>query len=86
MADPADEPLMRHETEDAAVDVDLNDVSLLLEKNLRHPGLFVWLLTFSAGISGLLFGCKCLLLYRKDRDADLGRRYGRHFRNARLDQ
>ena len=51
---------MRHEQEtddDPAVDVGLSDVSLLLEKNLRHPGLFVWLLTFSAGISGLLFGC-----------------------------
>ena len=23
------------------------------------PGLFIWLLTFSAGISGLLFGCEC---------------------------
>jgi SP family myo-inositol transporter-like MFS transporter 13 len=60
MADSADGPLMRHEREtddDPAVDVDLSDVSLLLEKNLRHPGLFVWLLTFSAGISGLLFGC-----------------------------
>jgi len=60
MADSADEPLMRHEPEtddDPAVDVDLSNVSLLLEKNLRHPGLFVWLLTFSAGISGLLFGC-----------------------------
>ncbi len=22
------------------------------------PGLFIWLLTFSAGISGLLFGCE----------------------------
>jgi len=61
MADPAVEPLMRHEPDtedDLTVDVDLSDVSLLLEKNLRHPGLFVWLLTFSAGISGLLFGCK----------------------------
>lgn len=62
MSDSADEPLMRHEREretddDPAIDVDLSDVSLLLEKNLRHPGLFVWLLTFSAGISGLLFGC-----------------------------
>jgi SP family myo-inositol transporter-like MFS transporter 13 len=60
MADSTDEPLMRHEPEadyDTTVDVDLFDVSLLLEKNLRHPGLFVWLLTFSAGISGLLFGC-----------------------------
>lgn len=24
------------------------------------PTLFVWLLTFSAGISGLLFGCKII--------------------------
>jgi SP family myo-inositol transporter-like MFS transporter 13 len=59
MADSAEVPLMRHDsaTEDEpSHDVDLNDVSLLLEKNLRHPGLFVWLLTFSAGISGLLFG------------------------------
>ena len=39
-------------------DVDLTDVSLLLERNLRNPGYFVWLLTFSAGISGLLFGCE----------------------------
>jgi SP family myo-inositol transporter-like MFS transporter 13 len=69
MAD-AEEPLMgqssrdenghdvTNEEEDVTHDVDLNDVSLLLEKNLRHPGLFVWLLTFSAGLSGLLFGCK----------------------------
>jgi SP family myo-inositol transporter-like MFS transporter 13 len=59
MADSAEEPLMRHDsaTEDElSHDVDLNDVSLLLEKNLRYPGIFVWLLTFSAGISGLLFG------------------------------
>jgi len=27
----------------------------------ESPGLFIWLLTFSAGISGLLFGCKCFL-------------------------
>jgi len=49
---------MRHESandDEASQDV---DVSLLLEKNLRHPGFFVWLLTISAGISGLLFGCK----------------------------
>jgi SP family myo-inositol transporter-like MFS transporter 13 len=60
MAD-AEEPLMRHEPgndEEEGHDVDLSDVSLLLEKNLRNPGVFVWLLTFSAGISGLLFGCK----------------------------
>ena len=63
MADTAEEPLMRHEPgddddDDASHEVDLSDVSLLLEKNLRNPGIFVWLLTFSAGISGLLFGCR----------------------------
>ncbi|KAG0652795.1 Myo-inositol transporter 2 [Hyphodiscus hymeniophilus] len=53
----AEEPLMRRESnDDEGHDVDLSDVSLLLEKNLRHPGIFVWLLTFSAGVSGLLFG------------------------------
>ncbi|CZT13881.1 related to myo-inositol transporter [Rhynchosporium agropyri] len=59
MADSAEEPLMRPSPSDENEDidqVDLSDVSLLLEKNLRHPGIFVWLLTFSAGISGLLFG------------------------------
>lgn len=65
MADSsAEEPLMRPEEhddpDDVGNDVDLNDVSLLLEKNLRKPGLFVWLLTFSAGISGLIFGCKSI--------------------------
>jgi SP family myo-inositol transporter-like MFS transporter 13 len=52
---------MRHESEGngrPSDDVDPADVSLLLEKSLRQPGLFVWLLTFSAGISGLLFGCR----------------------------
>jgi SP family myo-inositol transporter-like MFS transporter 13 len=61
MADSAEEPLMRHESADGTEDnqdVDLSDVSLLLERNLRHPGIFVWLLTFSAGLSGLLFGCE----------------------------
>ena len=57
----AEEPLMRGESEDPNEDLGVqdpdNEVSLLLEKNLRHPGLFVWLLTLSAGISGLLFGC-----------------------------
>jgi SP family myo-inositol transporter-like MFS transporter 13 len=61
MADAAEEPLMGHEAdynEDRNPNADdLVDVSLLLEKNLQRPGIFVWLLTFSAGISGLLFGC-----------------------------
>jgi hypothetical protein len=57
MADTAEEPLMGRST-DNEEDADLSDVSLLLEKNLKNPGVFVWLLTFSAGISGLLFGCE----------------------------
>ena len=61
MADSVEEPLMRHEVgevEHTNADLDIDDASQLLEKNLRKPSLFVWLLTFSAGISGLLFGCK----------------------------
>lgn len=58
MADTAEEPLMGHSTDNYEEDVDLTSVSLLLEKNLKNPGIFVWLLTFSAGISGLLFGCE----------------------------
>ncbi|KAF7947166.1 uncharacterized protein EAE97_004415 [Botrytis byssoidea] len=52
----AEEPLLSNqygEEEENEVD---DDVSLLLEKNLSKPGLFVWLLAFSAGITGLLFG------------------------------
>ncbi|THV47141.1 hypothetical protein BGAL_0332g00120 [Botrytis galanthina] len=53
----AEEPLLsnQHGEEEQENDVD-EDVSLLLEKNLSKPGLFVWLLAFSAGITGLLFG------------------------------
>ncbi|KAF7918275.1 uncharacterized protein EAE98_009887 [Botrytis deweyae] len=53
----AEEPLLSHQhgEEEEENDVD-EDVSLLLEKNLSKPGLFVWLLAFSAGITGLLFG------------------------------
>lgn len=57
----AEQPLMRGvEAEDETTTNELveSDVDLLLEKNLQSPTLFVWLLTFSAGISGLLFGCK----------------------------
>ena len=62
MADSVEEPLMRREAEEevegSSPDGDINNVSQLLEKNLQDPSIFVWLLTFSAGISGLLFGCK----------------------------
>ncbi|TEY52514.1 hypothetical protein BOTCAL_0257g00070 [Botryotinia calthae] len=53
----AEEPLLsnQHGEEEEESEVD-EDVSLLLEKNLSKAGLFVWLLAFSAGITGLLFG------------------------------
>jgi SP family myo-inositol transporter-like MFS transporter 13 len=56
MADQADEPLIArgHESHQDIGPIDRDD----REDNLRQPGLFVWLLTFSAGISGLLFGCE----------------------------
>ncbi|TGO47028.1 hypothetical protein BOTNAR_0550g00070 [Botryotinia narcissicola] len=52
----AEEPLLSNQYgEEEEVEVD-DDVSFLLEKNLSKPGIFVWLLSFSAGITGLLFG------------------------------
>lgn len=60
MADQAEEPLIGRADEeppgsstDSRPDLDVR----LLEQSLERPGLFVWLLTLSAGISGLLFGC-----------------------------
>ena len=53
-----DRPSLEDELDETTHPTDLSDVSLLLEKNLKHPGVYVWLLTLSAGISGLLFGCK----------------------------
>jgi len=60
MADGVDEPLMGNGDE---TDLDEHEgrtmeASEYNEDTLRYPGLYVWLLTFSAGISGLLFGCE----------------------------
>jgi hypothetical protein len=84
----AEEPLMRDEpSRDEAQDVDLSDVDLLLEKNLHHPGIFVWLLTFSAGISGLLFGCKFVQLNcTANTNVATFRRHRCHLSNSRLYQ
>jgi MFS transporter, SP family, solute carrier family 2 (myo-inositol transporter), member 13 len=70
MADQAEEPLIgngegscRDLGEEGGQESQLPYDSTLLQDNLRSPGLFVWLLTFSARISGLLFGCKpCVAL------------------------
>jgi hypothetical protein len=42
--------------QDAGVNDDAHD------NTTGPPGVFVWLLTLSAGISGLLFGCKALMV------------------------
>jgi SP family myo-inositol transporter-like MFS transporter 13 len=67
MADQAEEPLIsngegsyRNPSEEEGLEFDLPNDPTLLQDSLKSPGLFVWLLTFSAGISGLLFGCKSL--------------------------
>jgi hypothetical protein len=46
-ADGADEPLIGSQRDAHAEESTLGDAS---------PGLFIWVLTFSAGVSGLLFG------------------------------
>jgi SP family myo-inositol transporter-like MFS transporter 13 len=61
MGDRADEPLMGggDGLEERAFEDDNRHSRTTahgLEDGVQHPGLFVWLLTFSAGISGLLFG------------------------------
>lgn len=58
MADRSDEPLMQHggETDYDRVDTHLTGGNAG-DRHAQSLGLFVWLLTLSAGISGLLFGC-----------------------------
>ncbi|KAG9246772.1 general substrate transporter [Calycina marina] len=54
MAESVEAPLMPREADDEYLDS--HNVSQQLEKNLQKPSIFLWLLTFSAGVSGLLFG------------------------------
>lgn len=61
--DNLQEPLISNRDTDDGDDV--NDSSMTITGGSRtgdksSPGLFMWLLTFSAGISGLLFGCTAL--------------------------
>lgn len=62
--DNLQEPLISNRDPDDREDVldDAEDEGAASPAGSRHasrssPGLFMWLLTFSAGISGLLFGC-----------------------------
>lgn len=47
-------PLMHHNDEDAALDN--REGPHLQENELKSLSAFIWALTFTAGISGLLFG------------------------------
>lgn len=57
MADADRQPLIGRE--DGEETEDSREESLVIEKSTTNLGLYVWLLTLSAGTSGLLFGCKC---------------------------
>ncbi|RKF76714.1 Myo-inositol transporter 1 [Golovinomyces cichoracearum] len=62
MSDSAAEPLMlnadqhSYESDEPHCNLDSSSTLLVAEKNIRHPGMYMWLLAFSAGFSGLLFG------------------------------
>jgi hypothetical protein len=62
----AEEPLIANP--DRSDDLDHDDDRGETESQNKQadgasPGLFIWLLAFSAGISGLLFGCECSRLW-----------------------
>lgn len=65
MPDSIDAPLMagRQDRDDELDYRDADEEADVLPASMKHarqsgPSLFVWLLTFAAGISGLLFGCE----------------------------
>lgn len=61
MATSAEAPLISHRDDELDDDShsELEDNEhVSAEWPVGRPGLFIWLLTLSAGISGLLFGCK----------------------------
>jgi SP family myo-inositol transporter-like MFS transporter 13 len=58
--DHPEAPLIAEEQRDRELQYDADDADDepgTLDKPDAKPGLFILLLTFSAGISGLLFGC-----------------------------
>ena len=61
--DGAAEPLIRRESEDSRSGLDTNGAARSRDHRLEEDeedgvsfGWFIWILTFSAGVSGLLFG------------------------------
>lgn len=65
--DGAAEPLIRHESEESEGREDVDRHAHEPEEDeedLVAFGWFIWILTFSAGVSGLLFGYEYVLLAR----------------------
>jgi hypothetical protein len=60
MGEQEDDSLSRHDEDTLSRHDDVEDDYEAIEIALQQPGPYMWALTFSAGISGLLFGCKCL--------------------------
>ena len=75
MTDNPEEPLIANvqstegDQHDGSHDVEHAHESRGGKQHISPPGLFIWLLTFSAGISGLLFGCT--LPYNKNSNLHL---------------
>lgn len=108
MASQAGAPLLARQDDDDDFDDDfdfeetpLDEPNAPMSEGGKKPagglGYFVWLLTVSACISGLLFGCMCSLSHPPSPSfpalrcelthSPLScRRHGRHIRNARLDR
>lgn len=55
-ADTAAEPLISNDPQPSEHSDERNEDVEVDESELLSPGLFIWSLTFCAGVSGLLFG------------------------------
>jgi SP family myo-inositol transporter-like MFS transporter 13 len=62
MADTAAEPLISNERGSSEEHEDNDEELQVQESALVSPGLFIWTLTFCAGVSGLLFGYEYVLI------------------------
>lgn len=58
MASPAEAPLLSHQEDELEEEARSDGEDTIPEWPAGRPGVFIWLLTLSACISGLLFGCK----------------------------
>lgn len=54
----SDAPLIANADPGPDADSDYDEASVTSKTPEPPPGLFIWLLTLSAGMSGILFGCK----------------------------